>query len=631
MATNYTAESIKVLKGLEAVRLRAPMFIGDVSFRGLHHLIQELVDNSIDEAIVGFCSKIKVILHNDNSVSVMDNGRGIPTDIHPTEKKSGVEVALTILHAGGKFDKNSYNVSGGLHGVGVSVVNALSKWLKVEVRQQGKIFLQEYNYGLPAYSLKVIGNCDEKDTGTNVRFLADDSIFTETKFDFNLIANKLKEMAFLNPKVEINLCDERTEPFMEKKFFYEGGIKEFVAYLNEGKQMLHKDVIYMNKQSNGTTVEIAMQWNDAYSESVFSFVNNINTHEGGTHLSGFMTALTRVINNYVKKGKLTDISLSGDDIREGLTAILSLKVQEPQFEGQTKTKLGNSEIKGVVDSLTFDYLNTYFEEHPNVAKIIIEKCLNAYRARDAARKARELTRRKGALSSGGLPGKLVDCQERDPSKCELFLVEGDSAAGTGVAARNRKFQAILPLKGKILNVEKARLDKIFKSQEIVNIITALGTSIGDEFDINKLRYHKIIILTDADSDGNHISCLLLTFFYRYTKQLIENGNIFIAQPPLFKVLKGKISRYARDENALKELVNEIGDNTVVLRFKGLGEMDSHELEETVMTPEKRILKQVKIEDAVEADRFFSILMGDDVEPRKDFIITNAKFAKNLDI
>src|SRR3989344_4097255 len=571
MATNYTAESIKVLKGLEAVRLRAPMFIGDVSFRGLHHLIQELVDNSIDEAIVGFCSKIKVILHNDNSVSVMDNGRGIPTDIHPTEKKSGVEVALTILHAGGKFDKNSYNVSGGLHGVGVSVVNALSKWLKVEVRQQGKIFLQEYNYGLPAYSLKVIGNCDEKDTGTNVRFLADDSIFTETKFDFNLIANKLKEMAFLNPKVEINLCDERTEPFMEKKFFYEGGIKEFVAYLNEGKQMLHKDVIYMNKKSNGTTVEIAMQWNDAYSESVFSFVNNINTHEGGTHLSGFMTALTRVINNYVKKGKLTDISLSGDDIREGLTAILSLKVQEPQFEGQTKTKLGNSEIKGVVDSLTFDYLNTYFEEHPNVAKIIIEKCLNAYRARDAARKARELTRRKGALSSGGLPGKLVDCQERDPSKCELFLVEGDSAAGTGVAARNRKFQAILPLKGKILNVEKARLDKIFKSQEIVNIITALGTSIGDEFDINKLRYHKIIILTDADSDGNHISCLLLTFFYRHAKQLIENGNIFIAQPPLFKVLKGKTSRYARDEAALKELANELGDNIVTLRFKGLGE------------------------------------------------------------
>ncbi len=627
----YTAENIKVLKGLDAVKARPSMYIGSIDTRGLHHLVYEVVDNSVDEHLAGFCSKIKVLFHKNNSVTVIDNGRGIPTGMHPEEKKSGVEIALTVLHAGGKFDKNTYKVSGGLHGVGVSVVNALSSYLKVEVKQNGKIFLQEYTFGNPKYDLKIIGECPENETGTTVTFLPDDSVFTETIYDFNHIGNRLRELAFLNPGLEITIEDERTEPHTEKAFFYKGGIKEFVSYLNEGKQILNKDIIYINKESNTTIVEIAMQWTDSYNESIFSFVNNINTHEGGTHLTGFSTALTRVINNYIKKKKLTDSSLSGEDVREGLTAILSLKVQNPQFEGQTKTKLGNSEIKGLVDSLTFDYLTNYFEENPSVAKVLVGKCVNAFQAREAARKARELTRRKGALSGSGLPGKLADCQERDPSKCELFLVEGDSAAGTGISARDRRFQAILPLRGKILNVEKARLDKIYKSEQVLNIITALGTGIAEEFDINKLRYHKIIILTDADTDGNHIACLLLTFFYRHTKQLIENGNIYLAQPPLFKVLKGKTSHYARDETVLASVLKDLGANTVILRFKGLGEMDSHELKETVMDENLRVLKRVSIEDAVEADRMFTVLMGEEVEPRKEFIMANAKFAKNLDV
>ncbi len=495
----YTAESIQVLSGLEAVRKRSAMYIGSIDSRGLHHLLWEIVDNSEDEYLGGFCTKIKVILHKDNSVTVIDNGRGIPTGIHPTEKKSGVEVALTILHAGGKFDHRAYKVSGGLHGVGVSVVNALSKLLIVEVKQNGKIFLQEYEQGKPKYDLKVTGNCDEKDTGTKITFLPDDAIFTETVFDFDLIASRLREIAFLSPGLDITVEDERQEPHLEKRFFYEGGIREFVQFLNKGKQVLNKDVFYINKQSNGTIVEIAMQWNDSYNESIFSFVNNINTVEHGTHYSGFATALTRVINGYIKKKKIADLTLTGEDIREGLAAIISLKVQEPQFEGQTKTKLGNSEIKGIVDSLTFESLTNYFEENPGVAKTVVSKCVNAFQAREAARKARELTRRKGVLNGGGLPGKLADCQEKDPAKCELFICEGDSAAGTGISARDRKTQAILPLRGKILNVEKARLDKIFKSQEILNIIAALGTGVGEEFDINKLRYHKIIILTDADS------------------------------------------------------------------------------------------------------------------------------------
>ncbi len=627
----YSAESIKVLKGLEAVKTRPSMYIGSTDSRGLHHLVKELLDNSVDEHLAGYCTKINVIIHKDNSLTIIDNGRGIPTDMHPTEGKSGVEIALTVLHAGGKFDKDSYKVSGGLHGVGVSVVNALSKKLLVEIKQNTKIYLQEYEYGTPLYELKVIGDCNQDDTGTKITFLADDKIFTETIYDFNLLSNRLRELAFLNPGLEICMEDQREEPYNEKIFLYKDGIKEFVKFLNNAKEVLNKEIIYMNKQSNGTNVEIAMQWNNSYNESIFSFVNNINTYEGGTHLTGFGTALTRVINSYIKKKKLSDISLSGEDIREGLTAIISLKIQNPQFEGQTKTKLGNSEIKGLVDSLTFDYLTNYFEENPQVGKLIIEKCVNAFQARDAARKARELTRRKGALSSGGLPGKLADCQERDPVKCELFLVEGDSAAGTGISARDRKFQAILPLRGKILNVEKARLDKMFKSQQILNIITALGCGIGDEFDISKLRYYKIIILSDADSDGLHICCLLLTFFYRHMKKLIENGNIYIAQPPLFKVLKGKKSYYARDNQVLKNLLEEIGgDNVVTLRFKGLGEMDSDELQETVMDINNRILKQVKIEDVIEVERIFSILMGEEVEPRKQFIMQYSKEA-NLDV
>ncbi len=627
----YKAESIQVLKGLEAVKKRPSMYVGSTDFRGLHHLVFEVTDNSVDEALIGFCNKIKVIINQDNSVTVIDNGRGIPTDIHPEEKKSGVEVALTILHAGGKFDKRTYKVSGGLHGVGVSVVNALSKYLKVEIKQNSKIFLQEYNHGKPLYDLKVIGDCDEKDTGTKITFLPDDKIFTETVFDFNLIANRLRELAFLNPSLEITIEDEREE-HKEKVFLYDGGIKEFVKFLNKGKNVLHNEVVYMNKKNEDVIVEIAMQWSDGFNESIFSFVNNINTVEHGTHFSGFATALTRVVNNYIKKRKIADLNLTGEDVREGLTAIISLKVPEPQFEGQTKTKLGNSEIKGIVDSITFDYLSSYFEENPSITKIIISKCINAYQAREAARKARELTRRKGALNGGGLPGKLADCQERDPIKCELFICEGDSAAGTGISARDRKFQAILPLRGKILNVEKARLDKIFKSQEILNIITALGTGIGDEFNIGKLRYHKIIILTDADVDGAHISCLLLTFFFRHAKQLIENGNVYIAQPPLFKVIKNKKSYYSKDEKTLAELLKEIGEeNCVVMRFKGLGEMDSDELHETVMDTQKRILKQVGIEDAIEADSMFSILMGEEVEPRKEFIMANAKFVKNLDV
>ena len=625
----YSVENIQVLKGLEAVKRRPGMYLGSTDGRGLHHLVYEVVDNSVDEHLGGHGNKIKIIIHNNNSITVIDHGRGIPTDIHPIEKISGVQVALTILHAGGKFDKNSYKVSGGLHGVGISVVNALSSKLKVEVKQKGKVFVQEYEYGYPKYDLKIVGECNANDMGTTVTFLPDDKVFTELVYDFNILATRLRELAFLNPGLEITIIDERTET--EKIFYYEGGIKEFVKYLNESKHKIHEEVICINTKNENTLVEVAMQWNDSYTDSVFSFVNNINTHEGGTHLSGFNTALTRVVNNYIKKKKLADVNLSGDDIREGLTAIISIKIPEPQFEGQTKTKLGNSEVKGIVDSLTFDHLTNYFEENPKTAKIIIEKCVNAFQAREAARKARELTRRKGALSSGGLPGKLADCQERDPTKCELFLVEGDSAAGTGISARDRKFQAILPLRGKILNVEKARLDKMFKSQQILNIITALGCGIGDEFDISKLRYYKIIILTDADSDGLHISCLLLTFFYRHMKKLIENGNIYLAQPPLFKVLKGKKSYYARDNEVLKSLLKEIGeDNVVTLRFKGLGEMDSDELQETVMNINNRILKQVKIEDVIEVERIFSMLMGEEVEPRKQFIMQYAGEA-NLDV
>ena len=550
---NYTAESIKVLKGLEAVRQRPSMYIGSTDSRGLHHLVYEVVDNSIDEHLAGHGNKIKLTIHKDNSITVLDNGRGIPTDIHPEEKKSGVEIALTVLHAGGKFDKNSYKVSGGLHGVGVSVVNALSKCLKVEVKQNGKIFIQEYEYGNPKYDLKITGECSIEETGTTVTFLPDDKIFTETVYDFNTIANRLRELAFLNPGLSIDIEDERNEEHLGKKFFYKGGIKEFVSYLNEGKQPLHNEIIYFNKQQDYNIIEIAMQWNDSYSESVHSFVNNINTHEGGTHLSGFNTALTRVINNYIKKKKLSDVNLGGEDIREGLTAILNLKVSNPQFEGQTKTKLGNSDIKGIVDSLAFESLTNYFEENPSVIKIVIEKCISAFNAREAARKARELTRRKNALSGSGLPGKLADCQERDPSKCELFLVEGDSAGGSCLNARDRKTQAILPLKGKILNVEKARLDKIFKSQEISNIITALGAGVGDEFNIEKLRYHKIIIMTDADSVIGDTPFLLVEENGKIKHDYIGNFVDNCITPDKYKVSSLSIN----GDNNVKKIVSII--------------------------------------------------------------------------
>ena len=492
---SYKAENIQVIKGLEAVRIRPSMYIGDTGIRGLHHLVFEVVDNSIDEALAGFCNKILVNINKDGSITVEDNGRGIPTDIHPGEGKSGVEVALTILHAGGKFDKNSYKVSGGLHGVGVSVVNALSKLLIVEVKQNGNLFFQQYAYGKPSADLKIVG--ESKENGTRVTFYPDEKIFSTLEFDFNILANRLRELAFLNPGIRINIKDDIKE--QEKEYFFEGGIKSFVKFLNENKQVLHNEVIYFKKVSNNIETEVALQYNDTYNESVHSFVNNINTHEGGTHLTGFSTALTRVINNYIKKNKLSQESLTGEDCREGLAAIISVKIPNPQFEGQTKTKLGNSEVKGIVDSITFESLTNYFEENPRVVKIIIEKCLTAYNAREAARKARELTRRKGALSGSGLPGKLADCQEKDPAKCELFLVEGDSAGGSCLNGRDRKIQAILPLRGKILNVEKARLDKILKNNEVVNLITAIGTGISNEFDINKLRYHKIIIMTDADS------------------------------------------------------------------------------------------------------------------------------------
>ncbi|MDD5132842.1 MAG: DNA topoisomerase (ATP-hydrolyzing) subunit B [Candidatus Nanoarchaeia archaeon] len=624
----YKASSITVLKGLEGVRRRASMYIGDTGVRGLHHLVQEVVSNSIDEVLAGFCTKISIVIHNDGSVSVIDNGRGIPVDIHPEEKKPAVELVLTVLHAGGKFDSKTYKVAGGLHGVGVSAVNALSKVLEVFVKLNGKIHYMKFAYGKPVTELQVIGECGTE-TGTEVRFTPDETILETVTFDFDNLAKRAEELAFLNKNLLIEIKDERTN--VEKQFQFAGGIKTFVESLNKNKEKID-GVIYLEKEKEKIVVEIAMQYSFEYVETVYSFVNNINTIEHGTHYTGFCTALTRVINNYIKKHKLSEVSLTGPDTREGLTAVISVKIPNPQFEGQTKTKLGNNDVKGFVDNIVNDFLNDFFEENPSVAKAIINKCINAAKAREAARKARELVRRKSILGSHSLPGKLADCQEKDPSKCELFLVEGDSAAGTGISARDRRTQAILPLRGKILNVEKARLDKIFKSQEILNIISALGVSIeGEEMDISKLRYHKIVILTDADSDGNHISCLILTLFYRQMRKLIENGYIYIAQPPLFKILKGKSSYYVRDEAALKEKSKELGENTVVQRFKGLGEMDASELRETVMNPDQRILKKVALEDAVEADRVFSVLMGDEVEPRREFIQANAKYAKNIDV
>ena len=626
---SYTAESIVVLKDLNAVRVRPSMYVGDTSTKGLHHLVKEALDNSIDEALAGFCDNIKVAIYTDNSITIEDNGRGIPVDMHPEENKPAVEVVMTMLHAGGKFDKNTYKVSGGLHGVGISVTNALSEYLEVEIKRENKIYKQRYEKGKKASELEIIGETQE--TGTKVTFSPDKTIFTVTEFDYDILANRLKELAFLNKGLKLSIKDERNN--REDLFYYEGGIKSFVQELNKNKNTLHKDVIYFNKEIKNINVEVAFQYNDSYSESVFSFVNNINTIEGGTHLVGFYTALTRAFNDYLKKKNLqkNGDKLTGDDLREGLTAIISLKVPEPQFEGQTKTKLGNLEIKGIVDSIIYENLATFLEENPNVAKAVTSKALDALRAREAARKARELARRKSVLESGSLPGKLADCQERDPSKAELFIVEGDSAGGSSRQGRAREFQAILPLKGKILNVEKARLDKILRNNEITTLISAIGTGIAEEFNINKARYHKIIIMTDADVDGHHITTLLLTFFYRYMKSLIESGYVYLATPPLYKVIKGKQNYYIYNDEKLKELVEKIGDEFELQRFKGLGEMNPDQLWETTLNPENRTLKKITIEDAILADTIFSTLMGEEVEPRREFIMQHANEVKNLDI
>lgn len=627
---SYRAEKIQVMEGLEAVRKRPAMYIGSTSIRGLHHIVYEVVDNSIDEALAGFCKKISVTINPDGSVSVEDDGRGIPVDIHPKYNKPAVEMVLTMLHAGGKFDSSAYKVSGGLHGVGVSCTNALSKWLKVEVRREGKVYFIEFQKGKKVDELKEIGESTE--TGTKITFFPDDEIFETLDFQFETLSSRLRELAFLNKGIEIVIKDERNGK--ENVFKYDGGIVSFVEYLNKNKTPLHK-AIYFQKEKNGTILEIAMQYNDGYQESIFTFANNINTHEGGTHLSGFKTALTRVINNYIDKNKLdkSGIKLGGDDVREGLTSVISVKLTHPQFEGQTKTKLGNHEIKGVVDSIVSDGLGMFFEENPAIAKNIISKCLNAAKAREAARRARELTRRKSALDSGTLPGKLADCQEKDPSKSEVYIVEGDSAGGSAKQGRDKKYQAILPLRGKILNVEKARINKMMENEEITTLITALGCGIAEEFNISKARYHKIIIMTDADTDGNHITTLLLTFFYRYMRELIEAGYLYIAMPPLYLIKKGKSKRYAYNDDEKNSIVKEFGQGKEIgiQRYKGLGEMNPEQLWLTTMDPKNRTMKKVTIEDAVEADEVFSLLMGEQVAPRREFIQEHAKEVKELDV
>lgn len=625
----YDASKIEVLEGLEPVRKRPGMYIGSTSSRGLHQLVWEVVDNSIDEALEGYCTQIDVILHRDGSVTNIDNGRGIPVGIHPQLGKSALEVAMTVLHAGGKFGGGGYKVSGGLHGVGVSVVNALSEWVEVKVRQGGKIYFQRYERGVPVTEVKVIG--DAADTGTTTTFKPDPEIFEDTEFSWDTIVQRLRELAFLNRGLRLSCSDERTG--QQVVFHYDGGIVSFVHHLNKNKDVLHDEPIYMAAKRDGSEIEVAMQYNDGYNESIFSFANNIHTHEGGTHETGFKAALTKVINDYVHKvGMLkADESLSGEDIREGLTAIISVKLREPQFEGQTKTKLGNSEMRSLVESVVSEKLAAFLEENPGIAKTILEKAILASRAREAARRARELTRRKNALEISSLPGKLTDCSSRSAEESELFLVEGDSAGGSAKQGRDPRIQAILPLGGKPLNVEKARLDKILAHEEIRTIITAMGTGIGEDFDISKARYHKVIIMTDADVDGAHIRTLLLTFFYRYMEPLIDAGYLYIAQPPLYLVKKGKIERYCYDDRELERVLAEIGrDNIVVQRYKGLGEMDPHQLWETTMNPETRTLLQVMLEDAIAADEIFTILMGDRVPPRREFIRQHAHEVRNLD-
>ncbi len=637
-SSDYTARQIHVLKGLEAVRKRPGMYIGSTSGRGLHHLVYEVVDNSIDEAMAGHCSGIEVTIGTDQSIRVVDDGRGIPVDLHPTEKVPGVELALTTLHAGGKFDKSSYKVSGGLHGVGVSVVNALSEWLQVEVRRDGHEWTQRYERGV--CRSKLAKGRKTKETGTTVTFRPDPDIFTglgqNLEYSFETLANRLRELAYLNRGVRIAITDERKEG-LRRDFHFEGGIAQFVEYLLGNKQPLHSDVIFVSGAQEDTEIELAMQYTDAYSENTFTFVNNINTHEGGTHLSGFKGALTRTINSYAQRNnilKKADPALSGDDVREGLVAVLSVKVMEPQFEGQTKTKLGNSEVRGIVESLVNENLGTWMEENPSPSRKVIEKALQASRAREAARKARDLTRKKSALETGILPGKLADCSITDPEIAELYLVEGDSAGGSAKMGRDRNYQAILPLRGKILNVEKARIDRILSNEEIRAMITAIGTGIGEEFDLAQARYRKVVIMTDADVDGAHIRTLLLTFFFRQMRQLINAGYIYIAQPPLYRVWKGKTEYYCYDEServaAQARLDNGKGSPSLQ-RYKGLGEMNADQLWQTTMNPEKRTLLQVRIDEAAEADRLFDTLMGENVEPRRDFIERNARYVRNLDV
>lgn len=657
----YGAEQIQVLKGLEHVRRRPAMYIGDVSTRGLHHLVYEVIDNSIDEALAGYCDEISLSINNDGSVAVVDNGRGIPTEIHPTEKKSALEVVMTVLNAGGKFDRRTYKVSGGLHGVGVSVVNALSDWLEVEVYREGKVFMQRYKHGKPVANVKQVGKVPLKQTGTKTTFLPDGKIFKNITFKYEIIEARVRELAYLNKEVTFHMIDERTG--ITQTFHFEGGLIEFVKYIDSNRKAIQKDPIYIKGERDNTQVEAAFQYNESYNENIFTYVNDINTHEGGTHLVGFKTSLTRTLNNYgyknniIKNGKIV---LTGDDFREGLTAVISVKVPEPQFEGQTKTKLGNSEVKSIVETIVGDQAQAYLDENPSIGKRIIEKCLRAAEAREAARKARELIRRKNALEFSGLPGKLADCSINDPALCEIYLVEGDSAGGSAKQGRDRRFQAILPLKGKILNVEKARMHKIVENEEIKSIVTALGAGLGntDEFDESKLRYNKIILMCDADVDGSHIRTLLLTFFYRHMKEIIEAERLYIAQPPLYKIKKDKQEFFAYDDDEkeliLKRLKSDktkingkaatqkievseetgevsYGKGISISRFKGLGEMNPETLWVTTMNPETRTLLRVTIENAAEADKIFDKLMGEEVAPRREFIETNAKYVKNLDV
>ena len=637
MSTEYGADQIQILEGLEAVRKRPGMYIGSTSIRGLHHLVYEIVDNAVDEALAGFCDVIDVKIQEDNSITVIDNGRGIPVGINHKAGIPAVEVVFTILHAGGKFGGGGYKVSGGLHGVGASVVNALSEWLEVTIYHEGKVYRQRYERGKTIYKLKVIGECEQEKTGTMVSFLPDKEIFEETVFDFDTLKQRFREMAFLTKGLKIRLTDERGEKELVKEFHYEGGIKEFVTYLNRSKEALYPEIIYCEGTKDGVAVEVAMQHNDSYNETTYGFVNNITTPEGGTHVVGFRNALTKTFNEYARKNKLLkeNEKLAGEDIREGLTAIISVKIEEPQFEGQTKQKLGNSEARGAVDAVVSRTLEIFLEQNPSVAKTIVDKSVLAQRARDAARKARDLTRRKSALEGLSLPGKLADCTDKDPKNCEIYIVEGDSAGGSAKTARSRATQAILPLRGKILNVEKARLDRIYGNAEIKAMITAFGTGIHEDFDISKLRYHKIIIMTDADVDGAHISTLMLTFLYRFMPELIKQGYVYLAQPPLYKIEKNKKIWYAYDDKELDNILTEIGrdGNNKIQRYKGLGEMDADQLWETTMDPERRVLLRVTMDDETssELDLTFTTLMGDKVEPRREFIEENALKVKNLDI